>query len=1085
MKKALCAIFALVLLVVLAGAPAAEEAVSQQPTPGAPEGCPARQVVFALTTGERSENTDLLTVSAWLMQGVLDRYLETDVGYSVFQVRKDNNPITGLPDIQTPQCLTPETLYQAYDVISNLKISDRSDTNVFTAYQDALDKLFSYTQAAGDGYCPPDELWWIDWYETPLAIPADADETEDAGVAVYKSFYALLDSMPEMTCHFVFLATQEANEAPTEGERIADLLEALYPDQVTTDTIPMYDMVLARSEVSRIARRQLNAVLADTDKLQTRASADDTTDWIYTYSFDPANASGDALLTFTGPAALVSVRKAIAGDTQTPPTAETTVPETQETEAVVQDDPAALQAASFIVPTQDNPWFILLHGAPAGDYEIRLSAAGDSTAAPDLEAYKVVPERSVWFSVPPDKESADGTALLLYHDHADTDQAHIITVETDAVDFPPGQWHIAVYSGDEELPQARPPVLESTKENPNLYSWAVRVPITELGQTELSVRLSYPADGTAADTEDSLTLTIDSEPVTANVINRSPVISADAETLYPVLTDIPGLTDIPPLTIDLSTLFVDPDADSLGYRILYAGNAQDLLEITDGQLVYTLSSGSQDIGICLQADDGMSDDAGKLHPYGCLSDALVLTIRQLSVADQLLDMRLVPETLENLTPQEDGTYTGVTGTGFTIVWRLPWDKGMQEILSLSEGNPVFVSQKEDFLETLALTPQFDGENLPGINVSVEKSIDTETGDLLLILHAEPLLRGCAFSVRLDGSYGDLPLPDLCSDTQIAIRNSAPYLLDGTAETPLITAEITDYPWQKDPAQLTLAEILTEPTVDLAAYFTDEETSGTLEYSMLITGTAEYSWVQNGQTMVSEPFVSQQQILVPSLEDGTAPFALTILSPGDLTVTVTARDAEYASESALCWQIEVRSSFIRLLLIIGAAVLALCVLIALLLLIRQIRKPAFDSLRVSAVTLEAGQPAEPAPEQFIPLSPFKKKCVSVLSLLLFFRRQPLPGFSAKAINMLRLCPSRKGFAVLKLSKNAPRLTVTPSLRQKANVYLLTEPRVEISVAEPAAETPAGEKIVLFFQREPVSPSPQRRTSDVPADDVWES
>ena len=214
-------------------------------------------------------------------------------------------------------------------------------------------------------------------------------------------------------------------------------------------------------------------------------------------------------------------------------------------------------------------------------------------------------------------------------------------------------------------------------------------------------------------------------------------------------------------------------------------------------------------------------------------------------------------------------------------------------------------------------------------------------------------------------------------------------------------------------------------------------------------------------------------------DGSAPMQLTVLSPGTLSIAVTAYDEEFASDQTLQVQIEVQSLFVRLLWIIGLSILSAAVALAVILLIRQSFKPAFGELQVSVAVRNADAASADCPAGFFPLQPFKKRGVSLYTLLLNFMLPPLRQPDPNDTDAMVLYPSHKGHAMLKIKTKTP-VRVTPAVRLKGSRYLLNQSCIEITTDNGDGAEPANETIVLFFQT--TSADPVKAAS--PDDALWD-
>ena len=92
----------------------------------------------------------------------------------------------------------------------------------------------------GGAYVPPAELWWIDWYDAPLTLaagavlPADGEASGNSAVDAYLDLRALLDLVPGLQLHFVFLSKNEALQTagaaqPADGRQALRFRKTIRP----------------------------------------------------------------------------------------------------------------------------------------------------------------------------------------------------------------------------------------------------------------------------------------------------------------------------------------------------------------------------------------------------------------------------------------------------------------------------------------------------------------------------------------------------------------------------------------------------------------------------------------------------------------------------------------------------------------------------------------------------------------------------------------------------------------------------------------------------------------------------------------
>ena len=327
MKKVTAAFFALLLLILIASTMIAEEAAAPEYSNEAVQNNGAvssGQVIFALTTGQTVKETDRsqLTISAWLVQGLLLEYMDTDTSCSYIQVRSEGPDLDAFPGIVYPQHFTtPQSLSQVSSELLGLNLHSYSDTQIYKAYQDVLDRLLTYVRQEDSNvdYIPPTDIWWIDWYQTSLILPAGSlipavgEQSDDNKVAVYCAMQSLLDLVPEINFHFVYLIKDTSEQAlhetknpedmqagnPLVGDwTAAELLsnQPQYASRVTIDRISSSNLALASVNVQDIIKAHINAILEDNDSIENHPQRDPADTWSYVYHYEPVNEQGSVLL---------------------------------------------------------------------------------------------------------------------------------------------------------------------------------------------------------------------------------------------------------------------------------------------------------------------------------------------------------------------------------------------------------------------------------------------------------------------------------------------------------------------------------------------------------------------------------------------------------------------------------------------------------------------------------------------------------------------------------------------------------------------------------------------------------------------
>lgn len=157
----------------------------------------------------------------------------------------------------------------------------------------------------------------------------------------------------------------------------------------------------------------------------------------------------------------------------------------------------------------------------------------------------------------------------------------------------------------------------------------------------------------------------------------------------------------------------------------------------------------------------------------------------------------------------------------------------------------------------------------------------------------------------------------------------------------------------------------------------------------------------------------------TLKNG-APLQIMTGNPGDYQLTLTASDGVNESEPVVL-RVQVYSTFIQILIYVGIGLAALLVLLIVILIIRQIRKPTFDNIRIRCLAV-SDEDQEHSRELLnnanpIPMVNFGKKAVSLQAALILTGQPPLSAEESAAVRDIQLLPTRHDELNLQFGKAA--------------------------------------------------------------------
>ncbi len=328
-------------------------------------------------------------------------------------------------------------------------------------------------------------------------------------------------------------------------------------------------------------------------------------------------------------------------------------------------------------------------------------------------------------------------------------------------------------------------------------------------------------------------------------------------------------------------------------------------------------------------------------------------------------------------------------------------------------------------------------------------------------------KSAKYTLKFEATYGSLSLPDLVQSVTIKYENSAPTLSGKDPASLTQAVSIDDSPDNYQGEELKIGNI--------ASYFTDKETPDTLTYILHISGGATCQI--NGDMKVYPTDASTTDIVqLTKLAKGSCTLDLTLLSPGTLTLSVIASDGEFMSTDGdnglsgkLSWTVTVESSYDRKMLTIKLTALAVLVALVLVLVIRYLCLPVFGDVCVILADVasdgDAFAHANAAP---VPLSYYRKKSVSLLTLMLMFQLAPRPGLDAATADSILLYPARRrkgmdAFAAVRFRKQLPERDISldgsVSLQRKKR-YRAQHRRLLITVHAPEGTG----SVCLYFSRQ---------------------
>ncbi len=252
------------------------------------------------------------------------------------------------------------------------------------------------------------------------------------------------------------------------------------------------------------------------------------------------------------------------------------------------------------------------------------------------------------------------------------------------------------------------------------------------------------------------------------------------------------------------------------------------------------------------------------------------------------------------------------------------------------------------------------------------------------------------------------------NTNVRFTGNAP-----TTPSEVRLAGMTD---QLESKEVNLQEVF--GVKSLAELFTDDETPNALTYSLRVSSTEGVTVQQDQQKL--EPVASLEEEKPSALYeniDPQKPLTIEFSAKGDVLITLYASDLvnEPPAEVALSFHVVSETEVLVRYAIYGAA--ALIVLVILVLVIVQLKKPAFGGSSIRCVacadTLKDSDIRELLMQSHeAKLYPFKKNWILLSQLLIMTRQAPLSPDVASVMEDIEIAPGgKRGAFVLYYGKKA--------------------------------------------------------------------
>lgn len=799
------------------------------------------------------------------------------------------------------------------------------------------------------------------------------DEKDSKAEDIINAFSRLLSLHPDMTLHLVW----HGEDALAEGNRYLDdaLLEALGESsaRVTVHISAPSDAPEQSGMLVFRHTRDLNAALPETA----------STGNVYTWQHN----GQDALLCLTG---VTPGLKLTCADAALPTMSLATTSDVGgDTEALPGDSVVELPEGVTLIRQDDKAW-LLLHQVPTG--ELTLTDQADFR----VQAYMHMDAVTLTVLL------ADGTPLpeqLTWYR-----EANQLLVSAAIPEALAGQASFSMAGGSVPLEAAPRPYANGTAE------WLVTVPSLAAGSHQLDLSMQLGPD---------VWLTMNAEPIPCQVDNRSPEMKT-GQTEFVTYAGIPGASDaVQTLTVDLNTLFADPDHDSLTFTAspAWKGTINYQFAVTEHEASFTpLKTDASSVDVELSVSDGSS------APYTCL-----LTFRQLSATDALKDWQMTPRP--------------------TSAIDLPYDSELQLTFVLSDMDAALYdamvaqrSQVGDALppleQALTFIPQLtltDGTPVPADLQPQGSTTRLADGSLQYTVTLPATRASLEAKLTVSAVLNGLALPNLLSPVTMTLTNAAPKAAEGFTDPMPLSAELDDMP--NSIKQLDMQ--LTGDKADFipASLFVDDHPEQ-LACTLIVAGPGTPVLLDKQGNPIAAAGSETSFVWTLDAAQSASSVTLQLNEVGSYTVTLTAADdEERAAEElpAMTWQIRVSSKLTGLLIKLIIIVAAVIVLAVAGLIVWQVTRPRF--VRGSRIGIRVH-----GMENAVGLEACGKKSVTLAQLLISAQLYPPRSMPLNMLTDIVVSPCRGGairVCVGRKAANALNLPAKKSIMAPGNYLTLAQ------------------------------------------------
>ncbi len=664
----------------------------------------------------------------------------------------------------------------------------------------------------------------------------------------------------------------------------------------------------------------------------------------------------------------------------------------------------------------DGSAWLLVRGLPSGRYSVQLTSTkpNKKVQSVTLLPYRIPPSRKAWVTLKnADSQSDVLSGSTIYRGKYQLD------LYTDGLEVPADEWQINLQINGMAISDR----LVTKADTPNGdHHWHADVTFDRCGVVTITAALAL--------LQPSI-LELSAEPLAFVVKNRPPVVAQNINTNYLVVFDVPDKPNVEH-SIDLAQLFTDPDDDEIYYSLRQPDRDDSQYQASlEGHIIKYMPLGGdgKTVSLKVTANDAFSN--GQVNE----AQTVTLNMRNLSLKNSMKQwsfaLDLDGENSQGISEDAQSDISGLLNHPLKLAYRLQEPEAAlklyQQARTLYEL-PEMTDTLDITATVLVATKQADKLAIQGkTELVLERDANDVPTSLLFTCELPQANSETTDHVDFSAKMLGIALDKLIPAADIYIANTRPTLKDPSYRQNSWVKDIDGPPNARETVSLSK---LIGTTLSLPFLFSDMETPDKLTYTVTVSSDTAVVVTQDGKELQADADHPEQTQYKVTGADAQLPLDFQFSNPGVTTITISAYDGELSSNADAVYSITLESSYTKNMITWLAVISAGLLAIAIVLLLIWLGKPSFAGVNAELEVVEPtgnafGEPL--ARGVRIPLSHFKKKSVSLATLLIACRQPPVRGVDFDVLADIRIYPVKGamlGSIACGAKAKAAGLTVQP-------------------------------------------------------------